>query len=210
MIVTEIRSKNKNKSIVCLDGEIAFVLYKGDFNRYGIVLGEELSDSSYKEITEEILPKRAYERACKLLMSRDYTVKQLQQKLYADGYPEETVQKTIEKLEGLNYLDDQRYTQNFIFWKSEKKSRSRMISDLRQRGIDSDVAVAVYAKLLEADDIDNEEIVIKRFLDKKGFVAKEADYDRLHKMIQTLLRKGFSYESIRHVLGKEPEKCFTE
>ena len=64
MTVTDIVFRNKSKATIFLDGEIAFVLYKGDLPKYGIEVGSELAEPDYEEIMSEVLPKRAYERAC--------------------------------------------------------------------------------------------------------------------------------------------------
>lgn len=200
MTVTEIKTKNKNKIIVCLD-EIAFVLYKGDFNKYHIAPGEEMRPEEYEEIMKQVLPKRAMDRAYKLLMSRDYTVKQLREKLAGDEYPEEIIDDTVEKLKEQKYLDDDRFAENYIFWKSKTKSRKRMMMDLKQRGIDFDFSSNKYDELLGKNDIDSEEEIIRVFLDKKGFSPELATFEEKQKMMQTLLRKGFSYESIHHILG---------
>ena len=79
-----------------------------------------------------------------------------------------------------------------------------MIMDLKQRGIDFDASSNVYDELLEKNDIDNEEKIILAFLAKKGFLPESATYEEKQKMTQTLLRKGFSFDSIHNILGYSP------
>ena len=204
MTVTEIKPKNKSKYIISIDEKVAFVLYKGDLNRYHLNPGEEVDLKEYEEIMTEVLPKRALDRSYKLLMSRDYTVKQLKDKLIGDGYPMQIIDDTVEKLKSEKYLDDERFAENYIFWKSKTKSRKRMIMDLKQRGIEFDASSNVYDELLEKNDIDNEETIILAFLAKKGFLPESATYEEKQKMTQTLLRKGFSFDSIHNILGYSP------
>ena len=204
MTITEIKPKNKSKCIICIDEKVAFVLYKGDLNRYHLNPGEEVDSKEYEEIMTEVLPKRALDRSYKLLMSRDYTVKQLKDKLIGDGYPMQIIDDTVEKLKNEKYLDDERFAENYIFWKSKTKSRKRMIMDLKQRGIEFDASSNVYDELLEKNDIDNEETIILAFLAKKGFQPDSATYEEKQKMTQTLLRKGFSFDSIHNILGYSP------
>ena len=87
---------------------------------------------------------------------------------------------------------------------SKTKSRKRMIMDLKQRGIEFDASSNVYDELLEKNDIDNEETIILEFLTKKGFAPDSATYEEKQKMTQTLLRKGFSFDSIHNILGYFP------
>ena len=204
MTVTEIKPKNKSKYIISIDEKVAFVLYKGDLNRYHLNPGEEVDLKEYEEIMTEVLPKRALDRSYKLLMSRDYTVKQLKDKLIGDGYPMQIIDETVEKLKSEKYLDDERFAEDYIFWKSKTKSRKRMIMDLKQRGIEFDASSNVYDELLEKNDIDNEETIILAFLAKKGFLPESATYEEKQKMTQTLLRKGFSFDSIHNILGYSP------
>lgn len=204
MTVTEIKPKNKSKYIISIDEKVAFVLYKGDLNRYHLNPGEEVDLKEYEEIMTEVLPKRALDRSYKLLMSRDYTVKQLKDKLIGDGYPMQIIDDTVEKLKSEKYLDDERFAEDYIFWKSKTKSRKRMIMDLKQRGIEFDASSNVYDELLEKNDIDNEETIILAFLAKKGFLPESATYEEKQKMTQTLLRKGFSFDSIHNILGYSP------
>ena len=49
------------------------VLYKGELRLYGVREQEELSEESYREIMQEVLPKRATLRCMNLLQSRAYT-----------------------------------------------------------------------------------------------------------------------------------------
>jgi regulatory protein len=202
MTVTDIVSRNKSKSNIFIDGEFAFVLYKGDFRHITLEVDKEISEEVYREIMEEILPKRALDRSYKLLMSKDYTEKQLRGKLKDDGYPEEIIQTTVEELKALKYLDDNRYAENFLFWKAKDRSRNRMMMDLRQKGIDPSVAEKIYDELLEKDDIDDEETVLIRFLEKKHFSPEKSTYEEKEKMKQSLYRKGFSFDSIQKVLGR--------
>ena len=202
MTVTDIVSRNKSKNNVFIDGEFAFVLYKGDFRHISLEVDEEIPEDVYREIMEEILPKRALDRSYKLLMSRDYTEKQLRDKLKDDGYPETIIGNTVSKLKKEKYLDDARFAENFVFWKSKDRSRNRMMMDLRQKGIDSSVAERIYEELLQKDDIDNEEAVLRRFLAKKHFEPENSTFEEKEKMKQSLYRKGFSFDSIQKVMGR--------
>ena len=87
MIVTGLKRLGKGRYEVSLDGEVAFVLYKGDLARYDLHEGEELSEESRKQIYEETLRKRAVNRILFLLQSRDYTYHELEENSsYADSF----------------------------------------------------------------------------------------------------------------------------
>ena len=201
-LVTGISDKNKNNKRIKLENGIALVLYKGDFRTYQIAEGEEIPEKEYEDIFHVLLPKRALDRSYKLLLSKDYTEKQIREKLSKDEYPEEIVSKTVEKLKEQKYINDERYTENFIFWKAGSKSKRRMMSDLYAKGISGEEAEEAYQKLLSQNDIDSEESVASVFLRKKGFDAKNATFEEKEKMKQTLLRKVFSFDTVNRLIGR--------
>ena len=201
MTVTGLIPKNNKKITVFIDEKIAFVLYKGDFNKYHITEGEEIPEADYDEIMHRILPKRALDRSYKLLLGRDYTERQLKEKLLSDEYPESIIDDTIQLLKEQKYIDDRRYTENYIFWQSKKKSRRRLMADLKQKGIKEEDASAAYEMLLEQNDIDDEEVLIQNFMDKKKIVPGELSYEEKEKITAMLLRKGFSFDAVKHILN---------
>ena len=73
MLVTQVTELSKSRSKVYIDQEFAFVLYKGELRLYGVREQEELSEESYREIMQEVLPKRATLRCMNLLQSRRET-----------------------------------------------------------------------------------------------------------------------------------------
>ena len=63
MLVTGIEEYNKKQVKLYLDGEFAFMLYKGELSEYHIKEGEELPEQTYSLLTEDVLVKRARLRA---------------------------------------------------------------------------------------------------------------------------------------------------
>ncbi len=197
MTVTDIVFRNKSKATIFLDGEIAFVLYKGDLPKYGIEVGSELAEPDYEEIMSEVLPKRAYERACKLLMSKDYTERKLREKLIGDVYPSEIIDRTIDGLKKERFLDDSRVAENYIYYKAGSRSKRRMFADLAVKGVSQDEAERIYNRLMEEGDIEEESAAVRKFLEKKHIDVKSLEFEEREKLFASLMRKGFSYDSVR-------------
>ena len=55
MIVTEIKPVTRQKFQIELDGQPAFVLYKGELSRYHIQKDEELPEEIYEELVGQVL-----------------------------------------------------------------------------------------------------------------------------------------------------------
>ena len=63
MLVTQITEASKPRYRVYIDGQFAFILYKGELRKFRMKEGEELSTEIYQEIMTQILPKREIGRA---------------------------------------------------------------------------------------------------------------------------------------------------
>ena len=109
---TDITELDKKRCKVYLDGEFAFVLYKGELRDYGIKVGTEISDTIYDEIISVALSKRCKLRAMNLLQKKDYTTRQLKDKLEEGLYHKELVDEAIEYVSSYKYLDDERYARD--------------------------------------------------------------------------------------------------
>lgn len=200
MIVTEITAITKSRYKVVLDEGISFVLYKGELNRYHIKFGEELSENGYQSIFHEILPKRAKLRCMNLLKSKDYTQKQLEDKLRQGGYPPEIICEAIAYAGSYGYIDDERYARNFIEYNMQSKSRNRIESDLLRKGISKELAAKVFDELEENGMEIDEAGMIHKLLMKKNYHADTATNDEKRRMYAFLYRKGFHSDAIRRAL----------
>lgn len=200
MTVTQLVPYSQNRYKVFIDMEFAFVVYKGELRLYHIKTGEELAEESYRQIVEEVLPKRAKIRAMNLLKSRDYTVSQLKDKLSQGFYPENAIEAAIAYVESFHYLDDLRYAENFITCNAQSKSRRRIEQDLGRRGVDKDTIEKAWRSFEESGGDQDEEEQIRRLLEKRYYDDASADFKERQKHIAFLIRKGFDMSKIRKVI----------
>ncbi|MDE7404733.1 MAG: recombination regulator RecX, partial [Lachnospiraceae bacterium] len=135
MTVTGIKEITKSRMKIEIDGEFAFVLYKGELRVYGIKENQEISEEVYQKILTEVLSKRAKLRAMNLLKSRAYTSFQLKEKLEAGGYPGKIIDEAIDYVSSFGYVNDSQYTIDFIEYNKERKSKNRIYMDLYKKGI---------------------------------------------------------------------------
>ena len=85
MTVTKIEPVTKSKYKIYLDGQFAFVLYKGELSRYHIEEEGSLEEAQYQKIRNDIVLKRAKLRAMHLLTDMGRTESQLRSKLALGG-----------------------------------------------------------------------------------------------------------------------------
>ena len=95
MVVTRVEAVTKTKYKVYVDGQFAFILYKGELSRFHIAEDQELSQESYEKIRTEVILKRAKLRAMHLLNDMWRTEVQLREKLTRNEYPADIVEAAI-------------------------------------------------------------------------------------------------------------------
>ena len=202
MTVTAIVELDKKRSKIYLDGAFAFVLYKGEMREYGIKEGAELLDDKYAQIMEVLLPKRCKLRAMNLLQKKDYTERQLRDKLSEGLYPPDIVDEAIDYVKSYHYLDDERFARDYITYHMSMRSKNRILQDLTAKGISKEICMPLMDELYAGEDSEVELDQIRQLLSKKHFDPDTADYKEKQKMMAFLLRKGFQMSDIRRVMGE--------
>ena len=200
MTVTAIEEISKTRSRVFLDETFAFVLYKGELHKYQIVEGEEMPEETWQELQNVVLPKRAKLRAMNLLQKKQYTEKQLFDKLILGGYTEELAQVALDYVKAYRYIDDERYAEEYIRVHAERYSRKEIERKLIQKGISKEKIVQAIEQCTEQNDLPDEKILIQKHLEKKQLIGKQPDEKEKQRLYGFLYRKGFSQEAIRWAL----------
>ncbi len=169
MIVTAVEELSKSRSMVMIDGEFAFVLYKGELRLYHICEGKKIARKDYDAIMQEVLPKRAKLRAMNLLKARAYTEKQLTDKLREGGYPESIIEDAISYVISYGYLNDRFYAADYIEYNKEVRSRTQIFNALIQKGITKEIVEEVWEENVQEEGIDLEQKQILSWMKKKNF-----------------------------------------
>lgn len=203
MIVTDIVELTKSRSKVFIDGSFAFVLYKGELRRYSLAPEKEIADEIYEEVMKTILPKRAKMRSMKLLQNKDYTEKQLRDKLQQGGYPEEVIEEAVSYMKSYRYIDDDRYAAAYMEYHIENKSRQCIIQELLKRGISRECVERQWNHLERMGVKGNEEEMIRSILEKKHYFEKQADIKEQRRIYAFLMRRGFSGNLIKKIINTE-------
>ena len=209
MIVTDIVDITKSRSRIYLDGEFAFVLYKGELRFYHIAIGAKVTEEDYEEILRTLLPKRAKKRCLMLLQKKDYTEEELRRKLREGEYPASCIDEAIEYVKGYHYVDDFRYCMSYISCYGGRCSRQQMVSRLLAKGVAKDCILRAYEECMDKGEVSSEEELIYAVLDKKHFDISTANYKARQKMYRHLLYKGFSADCVSRILNPYATETFT-
>ena len=200
MTVTDVSRISKNRYQIMIDGEFAFVLYKGELSSYKIEKEKPISKENYDEIMGQVLPKRAKLRAMNLLMTKAYTEKQLSDKLKSGQYPQSCIDQAIQYVKSFGYVDDAQYAADYLFYHGGDKNERQLLLKLRQKGISDEVATKAYEDYCQMGYAPSEEELICNYLTKKRY-DPAGDEKEKNKMIRALLQKGFSYGKIMESLA---------
>ncbi|NLJ95716.1 MAG: regulatory protein RecX [Clostridiales bacterium] len=208
MIITKIeeinigRGKNKLAFLIYADENFIFLFYSQDIRNYQLKEGCEITPSLYERIIEETVYRRAKQKALATLKRVDKTEKEIRLKLKDGYYTDEIIDMTIDYLEKYNYINDERYTSNYIRTHKLNKSKLAIKTNLLKKGINKTVLEKIiFDEYINfEDESDPEMIAIQRAVHKKYNNISSLSWKEKQKLIASLYRKGFDIDKIQTYL----------
>ena len=195
MIITDIKPDKKHLSKV-YSGE-NYLLIDNDITAE-LKIGMDINAEEIKYSSDL---KRAKSRALWLLERMDYTEKKLYEKLCSAGFSKRASAETLSKLCEFGLVDDRRYAERYAARLMDSNTSKReAVSKMLGRGIPLELAKEV----LEECDTD-EEAQIRNLLEGK-YAYKLTLENGSKKVYDALVRKGFSYSSVRAVMKEYTEE----
>ncbi|MCR4403284.1 MAG: recombination regulator RecX [Firmicutes bacterium] len=152
--------------------------------------------------------RKAREYALRLLAMSDRTVKELEERLRAKGFPEEVVVEIVRDMTRLEYLDDEKLAVRFAEGCAERRGIGpmRVRAELSRRGVPDSL---IEHALRLAFDADRESAIAlasaRTWLERHGPSSGEDLGAAKRRLCGFLVRRGFSLEvverALREVLG---------
>ena len=155
-------------------------------------------------ISEE--QKSARRKAMLLLEHMDRTEKGLSDRLRQAGFSAEEVEDAMNYVRSYGYLNDLRYAENYISFRINSKSRQKILQELAGKGIDRETALSAWESAAEVETPD-ELAVLRSTVWKKYQEETVLDEKAMRRLQGFLLRRGFSYGDISHVLDEMHITC---
>ncbi|NLL00421.1 MAG: regulatory protein RecX [Clostridiales bacterium] len=196
-------SKKKTAYRIYIDYEYAFLLYRQDIKGYQLELNKEISLELIDRIIEETVYRRAKQKAMAILKRMDKTEKELYDKLRQAYYTDIIIERTIEYLKGYKYIDDKRYSSNYIRMRKNTMSKLSIRTKLLQKGINKEVLEEIIAIEYDMDsnETDPEILAIEKAIQKKYKDITVLSFEERQKLIASLYRKGFDLDKIHKCLN---------
>ncbi len=197
MYITGIKPGKNQRYLVYGDEHFLFSLYGKELKRYHIREEAEIEDTLIQFILQEVVFKRAKERALYLLERRPFSICMLKEKLSQSDYPEPVIEQVIIFLQKYHYLDDAEYVSMYVNTYSSKKSRKRMVYDLIRKGISKDIIDSYFEEV----EYSERECFQKQF--QKYTKGRDLE-DRIvkQKIFRYFYGKGFQVSLIEEALKR--------
>lgn len=166
---------------------------------------------AHSEVSEDLLSRLQEESAAHagtrvrlkmldLLGRREHSAQELARKLTQRGYESALIDEALNEFRETGYVDDRRFARSFVESRLRRRPEGRTVLSARlfQRGVERHIIDDVLEELF---DEETESEALSRAFEKVK--ARTSDPE---KQIARLLRKGFSYASVRaHIRSQSPE-----
>jgi regulatory protein len=164
-------------------------------------VGQFLSDEDIERLRQQDTLQKAYDRALRFLSYRPRSRVEVERNLRDAGTDDAVIANVIERLGQHGYLDDAEFARFWIENRERFKPRGAQALryELRQKGIDEEVAQAALAGLDPGESAyraaQARAVRLASLLpaDAAGFRQKLSGF---------LLRRGFGYEVVRQVVKR--------
>lgn len=183
-----------------LDGEAAVKLDAQVFLQSGLKPGDQVSDQELFELIQASDARRAQEKALYLLEYRNYSKRELTEKIARTAASREAAQAAAGRMEELGLIDDRRFGEDYareLFSRKGYGAR-RAAQELRRKGLDQELVQELVEKYGSPEQSGEN---IRRVLEKK-YPGWREDEKVLRRAFAALQRLGYSYQEVREAMGQ--------
>ena len=174
--------------------------------KLGLRIGLEIEEVVIRKLIAADEVVRARDFALGLLSNQIYTKPQMIDALEKSGFCSHAVAKTIENLEQLGKIKDEKYAKNWVKNRRSTRptSRTAMRRELTGHGVDRTTADRVLAEIKDADETALALKLAVKQSSRYRMLSPHVAKRRLHAFLS---RRGFDNETIgqvlRQILAKE-------
>jgi len=200
----EPQKKNPKRRSVFLEGKFAFGLDEEVLYKYGLKEGEEVEQKKIGLIIQSETKKKAKEAALKFLSYRRRSEKEVRDKLKKKEFAKDLIDEVIEDLKRVNLINDYDFACAWIRDRVSNNPRGKALlkQELWKKGIKKEIIEKVLKEYFK--NADEELNLAKKLMEKrkKRYANLEKNVAK-RRMIDFLLRRGFSYDIVKQVLKFE-------
>ncbi len=193
----EKNKKYKDRLSVFVDGKFSFTISEEDYISMNLYEDRELTEETIDYVKNTLNYREAKSKAIRYLSMKMRTEKEVRDKLGEEGYDDDCIQKAVNELKAIGYINNQLYAQKYVYDRSKLKpiSKKLMKKELTYRGISTEIADEVLNDW-KVEDSAVAESLLKRKFGKYDLADKKV----LKKAMMFLMHRGFSGDTIREAL----------
>lgn len=199
--ITDITRQKRNKSRVSIyiDGEFVCGLDAVTAVGSRLNIGDDVSPEELKRIVFASEANSAFERAVGYLSLSPRSKKEIARYLKDKGYDGDVAEEVLDRLDKYRYVDDRAYAESFVKSKSKKYGCMRLKSELKQKGIASDIIEEVLNGESDEDgerpsESDNAYDIAQKYLRSHA-----PDKQKLRRF---LAARGFTWDAIGSAVSR--------
>ena len=200
--------KNANRVNVSVDGTYRFSLDIYQLADPGIRVGKEYTDAELTALEDESIFGKVYGRALEYCLSRPHSAKEVRDYLYKKtrdqrtktgelrkGVSPEITARVFDRLTEKGYINDESFARFWVENRNVRKGTStrKLTMELRAKGVAAEIIDHAIAS--SPRDETNE---LQKMIDKK-----RSRYPDDQKLMQYLVRQGFSYDDVKQALATD-------
>lgn len=203
LTITEISpQKKKGRVNLFIDGEFFCGLFKETALRGNLKIGQKISQKELEKILEEDQYIKALETSQRFLSFRPRSEKEVENKLKEKGFHPQIIKKTLKHLKKIQLLDDKKFVEIWLADREALKPQGayKLKRELKNKGISEELVEKVFQNLKDSQKEFN--LALKAIEKKIGLYKNLPFLEKKKKIEAFLLRRGFSFKTIKKVLDK--------
>ena len=206
-MVTEIRELQKGVRVTVND-QVVLHMTRKDFRAMSLSEGDTVDAGELKhKLLLEQYPE-ALNRAVRLLAVRARSCFEIEKRLTDACYLEDTVEMVLTKLQTEGLLDDRAFAEQ---WARDRTARqigkTRILYELKQKGIDSALAEQALAELDPQQQDESAVRLAQKLLRRNRNLSAE---DALKKAMMAMQRRGYAYGEAKRALERAAQQDATD
>jgi regulatory protein len=199
MKITAIKQqvKRRERYSIFVDDKYAFSLSENALLDQKITIGLEITKSELDSFKEASKLDKAYNLVLAYVARRARSEWELRDYFRRKEIDEEAGELILARLRDFGYVNDLNFARSWVDNRRLLKpvSRRRLMLELRQKHVADDIA----RQVLEEDETTDRD-TLKQLVERK---RKQTRYQDDQKLMQYLVRQGYSYTDVKAVLHSE-------
>ena len=202
------QARDPTRVSVFVDGAFSFGVARDVASDFGLTTNRVLDETELSDVLAREQLRKATNVALNFLAYRQRSEGEIRRRLGKGGFPEATIELTLDKLRELHYVDDPEFARRWIENRGDHRPRgARLLAqELKVKGIDQEILSAA----LEEADLDERSDALTLARDRAQRMTGLQSSIRERRLSGFLARRGYGFEVIRATLNILREEAGNE